>query len=138
MLYCIFQPYEHQVDDNVQMFAQMQLFITLVAGMLIKSGRNITSRTPENTANSNGGDQIGHALIFCNMSTVLIAIVAIVYEIACIFSWRPSICRKRVKGQKKVVPIDSTPGGGRVAPATIVPTLTKGNVPHVNDDAAHD
>ena len=75
--YCLCTPYDASTDDVAQIFAQFQLFITLLSGLLLKVDRSILSSST--AATSGSGDEsaaLGVLLILCNLSVIGIGFLA--------------------------------------------------------------
>merc|ERR1711907_190426 len=43
-MYALWQPYFYGSDDSLQMYCQLQLFLSLLVGLLLKVNRNVTAR----------------------------------------------------------------------------------------------
>ena len=71
--YTAWQPYEEQSDDNLQMFCQLQLFSTLLCGLLLKVNRRVTSSAALASAEAND-DETEAIGIFLIVSSVSVAV----------------------------------------------------------------
>merc|ERR1711871_464519 len=75
--YCLCTPYDASTDDVAQIFAQFQLFITLLSGMLLKMDRSIVaSSTSATTGSTEESAALGVLLILCNLSVIGIGFLA--------------------------------------------------------------
>ena len=73
MAYSAYQPYDKQSDDNLQLFAQLQLFLTLLGGMMLKVNRSIlsSSSVAEEEGSESQAEIMGIVLILCNVSVLV-------------------------------------------------------------------
>merc|ERR1711871_903977 len=78
--YTAWQPYEEQSDDNLQMFCQLQLFSTLLCGLLLKVNRRVTSSAALASAEAND-DETEAIGIFLIVSSVSVAVACVVMGI---------------------------------------------------------
>ena len=129
MAYSAYQPYDKQSDDNLQLFAQLQLFLTLLGGMMLKVNRSMlsSSSVAEEEGSESQSEIMGIVLILCNVSVLVSGAFVALYDVIMLFG--PSRLRKwrGSSKEKKVVPQNS-----------ILAALAKANVEAQSDVVAPD
>ena len=100
MLYSMFSPYTARTDDALQLFCQVELFLTLLAGMMLKIDRSITaSSVASSSGEESQAEAIGVWLVLLNASTFVVAMIAVVVEVLDMAGvwerWTSSLRRKR-------------------------------------------
>ena len=82
--------HEEQNDDNLQMFCQLQLFSTLLCGLLLKVNRRVTSSAALASAEANDDETeaIGIFLIVLSVSVSVVCVVMGIMDAVNVFSPR--------------------------------------------------
>ena len=115
--YCHFTPYDASTDDAAQIFAQFQLFLSLLAGMLLKVNRSIlSSSTAATSGNEDESAALGVLLILCNLSVVGIGFLATCKDAWDAFSVGDLFLKKKSGGSKNT----------KVSPNELMGALSKG------------
>ena len=107
--------HEEQNDDNLQMFCQLQLFSTLLCGLLLKVNRRVTSSAALASAEAND-DETEAIGIFLIVSSVSVAVACVVMGIMdAVKEFCPR--RRRGGGEGKA--------GAKVTPNVLMGALTQ-------------
>merc|ERR1711871_35621 len=102
MIYSKYEPFDDEADDHLQAYCQLQLFLSLLIGLLFKVNRSVVASAPvAEDETTDGESDVFGVLLILNSLSVLVGVVfsscwPVVHEFVC--------RRKKASSGAKVAP----------------------------------